>query len=304
MLYAIHDEVEEIETIFYNIRLRVNGISKNFFTNENQIVKLKTPLFKLGDKIFLIEKNIITKNEGEIVYFPRPEYSQYYEKNNDLHERGEFSEDGQMYAIHCIKEEIDSISYNVRFYDKRTKYTKDENIRTLMTFIFHEDRLAKHPAYDVVGRSTHDFLSRNKTNRMKTLDDKAYLPDDINNYITSFLPPPGKESLASHVNNRITHTRKSAIREFRKKQKPEDITPSEWWYDKWFNFDSEEDDTNGNSEHKNDSTNNTNDKNPTPKFRPPTASPWWYNLFNIKKKGGTRKRKLDKMRKVYKREKQ
>ena len=94
----------------------------------------------------------------------------------------------------------------------------------------------------------------------------------------------------------FTSSGRAAIQEFRKEQKPEDITDSEWWFDKWFNFDSKE---KPKLEPKNNSTNYKK-----PKFRPYPDSPWWFDSFNKKKpinsrKGGTRKvRKVRKVRKT------
>ena len=280
------------------------------------------PLFKAGDKIFVTINN--TRTEGEVIYYPdtpvlqyehddlgsssMEDYSEYYNLDSDRRNDGNYASNGWMYAIHF---DHSWLVYLVR-------------LSTNHIIQVDEEDLVINPLYGVLNRSVHDFLSRKKTNGLKQYSEladpsqrsirksKVYLPDDVNKYITSFLPPPGKESLASHVNNRVTHTRKAAIREIRKEQKPEYRTSSEWWYDKWLNSDWEEDNTDANLEPKNDLTHYPNGKNSKPKFRPYTVPSRLYDFFYKKKstnnkhsgsiKGGTRKvRKLGKMRKDYKR---
>ena len=295
MMYAIHKEVDGLDTIYYVMYLPLLDYYLKLLVSENEMVKVKTPLFKGGDKVFLVQNNVVNKIAGKITFLPSPNKFESSPITSFQRHEVEFSEDGRVYAYHFLED----IKYNVLF-EKGVKYPNTDNELPRQVQLVNESDLVKHPAYDVIGRATHDFLSRNKTNRMKTLDDKAYLPDEMKDHISSFLPPPlAKESLASHVNNRITHTRRAAIRKSRKEPQPE--TDSEWWYDKWFNFDSDEHHTNANLEPKNDSTNYTKLK-----FTPSTASMWWYNLSNKKKpinsrNGGTRKvRKTSKKKRVKK----
>lgn len=140
------------------------------------------------------------------------DYSGYYDATDYRHHKGIFSSDGMLYGIHYAD---DWIVYLVRL-------STDHVIQV------DQEELVRHPAYGVLSRSAHDFLSRRRTNGLKQYSDldvpilkkertsKVYLPDEVNKYVTSFLPPSGQESLSSHINNRITHTRRANIRKSRK----------------------------------------------------------------------------------------
>ena len=98
-------------------------------------MELKKPLFKLGDKIFLVKDNcLVIYDRGEVGCFPRIpsrvtlvtypdtnifavdleqnfDFSRYYDENSDFHKYGEFAEDGSMYAFHMEVNGLDTIYY-------------------------------------------------------------------------------------------------------------------------------------------------------------------------------------------------
>ena len=187
IMYAFGESFPEYHGFFdyvcYVIRIIVDGISKNVLVKSHRLIKREIPLFKPGDKIIFgdnfVKNHSLGDKMGEIVYFLPTDYNgryaEYYDTNNPKHQYGEFSEDGQMYAIHNVPnmgqgDIADNMIYNVcqRGSENNTYRQKD---------------LIKHLAYNVLTRPVHDFLSRNKTNRMKTLDDKAYLPDEMKDHI-------------------------------------------------------------------------------------------------------------------------
>ena len=119
-MYAIYDNFPRQSSYHYHqipkkklyhvIRIVVNGISNNVLVKSHEVIKREIPLFKPGDKIIFgdnfVKNYSLGDKMGEIVYFLPTDYNgryaEYYDTNNPKHQYGEFSEDGQMYAIHDV----------------------------------------------------------------------------------------------------------------------------------------------------------------------------------------------------------